>query len=835
MKNEAEKLFKQGFTVIPTKNKKPLVDWKELQDKPQTQELFEKLPWNEADGFSVLCGKKLSNNLFLGVVDFDVKNLSEEAVEKGREAIKHLPITWTEETPSGGRHYIYFCREKPETISAYHNDAAIEVLGEKKLCVMSPSLGYKRLNDNPATVVTNLNVLVEKALERVGVSPGRTNVWFDVKELHGKHYVGKNPPCIQALFKGVSEGLRNEVGIRLASYLLNFRGYKPKTVEKLLKTWNTLNRPPLPGKELTDILKSAIQNTYNFGCRDPILRKYCKREECPIAPKVITKLLTDEEKKKARELLEDPNILGYVVNYGKKMLIGEDDVLLINFIELCSGQTKYPISGMIEGYSGSGKNQSLRAIKPLIPPEWIFEFTTSTPEAIKYIPEDFCGTLLIYEAAGMQSKTGTLGLRAIGEGESIETIYPMRDEATGKMTLGVAKTNAKNFITTESDVDINPDLYRRVFRVSMNHSVLLTKRVIGKKLRDAQIPESLRKLLKLEEHVMPYSEEDFQNALRLQNWKAEVIVFGSNALLKLLDLAVTTEQKVALRTHVDRVLNFVRVLALINQARRIRIVKDGEVKYVIASPEDWFLALNILSSALTSTITRLGKRQMEVLRLFEITNPLNKNDVAESLGVSTSTAYRTLKSLTKNGYLKEDKSTQPYRYELLRKSPKQLGKMENQSEYCLFFRESLRKFLNSTSATFHFLGMQVLGVEDVLKSLEKRYTEKCKVEKVPFTSKQESSGENKQFPFAFSSFQSRKQLENEKREIPEFRKFVNSKVYAQLKSVTRLTTNVQGECAVCGKVGRMSWQGNLFEGGYVLFCGECGEKVLEKKREEGGV
>lgn len=114
--------------------------------------------------------------------------------------------------------------------------------------------------------------------------------------------------------------------------------------------------------------------------------------------------------------------------YGRKRLIGEDNVLVLNFVAICSGQTKYPISAILSGFSGSGKNESIRAIKPLIPEKWIFDFTTSTPEAIKYIGEDFNGTIIIYEAEGVKGETGSLGLRAIGESESIETIYPVRNE-----------------------------------------------------------------------------------------------------------------------------------------------------------------------------------------------------------------------------------------------------------------------------------------------------------------------------------------------------------------------------------------------------------------------
>src|SRR3990170_8338306 len=102
---------------------------------------------------------------------------------------------------------------------------------------------------------------------------------------------------------------------------------------------------------------------------------------------------------------------------------------------------------------------------------------------------------------GVKGDRGSLSLRAIGEGESIETIYPMRNELTGKMEMGRAKTNAKNFITTSSDIDINQDLYRRVLKHNMNHSTMLTKRVMAKELRDASYPESLKSMLGLQKEL----------------------------------------------------------------------------------------------------------------------------------------------------------------------------------------------------------------------------------------------------------------------------------------------------------------------------------------------
>jgi hypothetical protein len=439
-------------------------------------------------------------------------------------------------------------------------------------------------------------------------------------------------------------------------------------------------------------------------------------------------VLTEEQKKNAEKILERDDLLKIVLSYGRKRLIGENDILLINFVELVSGQTPYPISGIISGFSGSGKNESIRAIKPLIPEEWLFEFTTSTPEAVKYIPEEFAGTLVIYEASGMQSKTGTMGLRAVGEGESIETIYPMRDEATGKMSLGRAKTNAKNFITTESQIDIEPDLYRRVLKQSMNPSYILTKRVCAKVVRDSYMPESLRDLLQ-QNKEFAVSLEAFQNALRAQDWKAEVIVFVPEELLSLIDVAVTMEQQVALRTQFNKILSFIRVLALLSQKRRVT-VKVGDKKYVIAGPEDYRAGLDILSAAILETVSRIERRQRDVLELFESKGAvLDKNKVVSDLKVSAVTAARALKTLARSGYLKENVNCKPYTYEKTSNKPNSLVILQDTSGYCLFYQKELETFLKRTLSlvTLDTTGakpsIEIIGLPALAKNGELRQSD----------------------------------------------------------------------------------------------------------------
>ena len=703
----ARQYFDQGLNVVSMKQKKPLVEWARWQTQKQTVEELEDQPWVQADGFAVICGAKLESGLFLAAVDFDVKNVSAEAQAKGRQILKKLLITQMEATPSGGQHWLYHTHTKPKTVSVYHNDCGLELLGEGKLCIMAPTQGYKPLNDNAPSILLDIESELYEAMYKAGLPPKtqtvKTEAWFDRKDFSEKRFMGKTPPCIDALYRGAKEGERNEYVIRLASFLANFRRMRPDVVLEQVRKINRLYEVPLDDQELQGIVRSAVNGGYVYGCQDPFLSRFCQRDECPIAPSV-SRTLSSEQVERAEKLQFEANLLGHVLSFGKRRLIGEDNALLSNFIMLASGRTKYPISGVVSGFSGSGKNESIRAIKPLIPKEWFFEFTTSTPEAMKYLPEEFTGTLIIYEALGVRGDSGSLSLRAIGEGESIETIYPMRNEQTGKMEMGRAKTNAKNFITTSSDIDINPDLYRRVLKHTMNHSTELTKLVMAKKLSDAALPYAIKNALGLQT-ALPFTEEDFQNALQLLDWSLEVVVFAPPELLKILDLAVKREQEVALRTHIEKIVNFTRVIALLNQKRRLR-VDIGEVGCIVAEPEDFRKSLESLEASIMETVSRIEKRQDEALQLF--VNPdtcLNKDEVAGKLHVSTRTASRLLKTLRQAGYLREEVQGKAKNYFLGQNKPESLDLLGKTRSFGVFHRNSLKTWLDAIWTTGHESGV----------------------------------------------------------------------------------------------------------------------------------
>jgi len=174
LKEEAKRFYDWGFNVVAfgygppdadgKVSKKPLVEWQKWQTERQTLEEFEAQPWDRADGFAVICSYPNRFGYYLAVVDYDTKNVNEEAKERGRELLKRFPVTWMEKTVSGGLHLIYLSRVKPSAVSEYHDSHALELVAGAKPCVLSPSRGYLRLNDNAPMEVEDAEALFYQVL-----------------------------------------------------------------------------------------------------------------------------------------------------------------------------------------------------------------------------------------------------------------------------------------------------------------------------------------------------------------------------------------------------------------------------------------------------------------------------------------------------------------------------------------------------------------------------------------------------------------------------------------------------------------------------------------------
>ena len=173
LKEAAREYWLQGFNVVAVAyerdeadkvSKKPLVEWGRWQTERQSLKEFEAQPWDNADGFGVICNFPNNNGYYLAVVDYDVKNVSVEAQRIGEALLKRFPITQMEQTVSKGKHLVYFSKVKPKPVSSYHDSHGLELIAGPKLCIMAPSKGYVKLNENPPTLVEDAESLFYQVL-----------------------------------------------------------------------------------------------------------------------------------------------------------------------------------------------------------------------------------------------------------------------------------------------------------------------------------------------------------------------------------------------------------------------------------------------------------------------------------------------------------------------------------------------------------------------------------------------------------------------------------------------------------------------------------------------
>jgi len=204
-------------------------------------------------------------------------------------AFPELQGTYIEKTPHGFHVFLYIDKPSEAKNINVKSQWGLE-LHVNELAIMAPSSyeggSYSVYHEaEPVKIADFYERFKEKFTKPQ---------WFNLPEKPKAKYKGSHPPCIQRLLEGVEEGIRNEAGIRLASYFLNFRGLERAKTLAQLESWNSRNKPPLPQTEINNILKSAEVHGYIYGCNDELLSRFCNIESCPFSeaegaakPKVV--------------------------------------------------------------------------------------------------------------------------------------------------------------------------------------------------------------------------------------------------------------------------------------------------------------------------------------------------------------------------------------------------------------------------------------------------------------------------------------------------------------------------------------------------------------------
>lgn len=634
LKAAAQAYYEVGFNVVTVKGKQPLQQWQKWTSERQKQEEFNNLNFLDGDGIGVICGTKNLQGLYLAVIDFDVKKLPDETIEKGKQVLKKLPITQIEQTPSGGQHWIYYVHNKPKSVSTFHNEAALELIGENKLCIMAPSRNYKRLNDNSPTAVNDLEDLFYNALHVVGIKPlKQSETWFDREDLEGKAYDGNDPFCIREIMKGVTEGLRNETAIRLSSYLVNFQQLDVEKAFARMQKWNKWNAPSLDKTELENIFSSAIKGKYVFGCSDPILKSYCDEKLfCPLRKKAEpqekkTVLNAETEAKIQTELqviLDAENQLDALTPHLDSMLEGETNtkkaVAVLNLSSKCK-QSEMKQIILFKATEGAGKSTLMKVTTKGYKVKDVGRFSA---HALDYTNLEGFEILSLKELGAMDEETqGVSTIKFLSSDDAGYTVeVTVRDEE-GRFTTEQHKIPAITVTSSTTRLLLDPQFERRAWLFGLDETPEQTQRIAEFAARQER--QKAEKIL----GYRSMTEEEFSSEVYSrfieQFQPKQIIIPFPQTLLKTLGFSV-----LRVRGDLNKLLTFAKLYAMLNAKRLDKIKED----IYVLNPDVAIEALNIALAPMASMLSKIDDRTKALFNVLKEIKGIKEGEVLQEEPVS---------------------------------------------------------------------------------------------------------------------------------------------------------------------------------------------------------
>ncbi len=240
-----------GWSIIPVgSDKKPLVKWKEYQDrKPTVDELKEWCEKSNLSGFAIVTGK------ISGVVVLDLDQGSKFDTSV-------LTPTVHSQTGSGGHHYFFKASVEIELGNATGFIEKTDFRGEGGYAILPPSKHPSGKQyfwlENP--IDTTLADLPASLIEQLTKVPKKESLTAQVKEEIN-------------IFEGVGESKRNDSAAKVVGFLMKYvpQDQWEAVVWHLLKGWNRLNQPPLSETELRSVYESIAERAIfdNQGSEKP--------------------------------------------------------------------------------------------------------------------------------------------------------------------------------------------------------------------------------------------------------------------------------------------------------------------------------------------------------------------------------------------------------------------------------------------------------------------------------------------------------------------------------------------------------------------------------------
>jgi predicted transcriptional regulator len=371
-----------------------------------------------------------------------------------------------------------------------------------------------------------------------------------------------------------------------------------------------------------------------------------------------TKILTEQERKEALELLQSENLLK-VTNelIGQSGIIGEEINRLIMYLIFSSRKREQPLHIISLGSSGTGKTHLQESIGNLIPEEEKIEITTLSENAFYYFGQQELKNKLIL----IEDLDGAEG-----------ALYPIRElQSKKKISKTIAFKNTKGEtkttnVTVEGPVCVAGCTTKEsIYEDNANRSFLI------------YLDESAEQ----DQRIMEYQRAVSAGQINYETQhKAKILLQNSQYLLRPIKIINPYAELLQLPSEVLKprrtnahYLQFIQLITFYHQYQReIQYDEQTGEEYILTTIEDIKNANELIKEVLickADTLTGQSRNQLENFKKTLKNNNENFTNqiLRKNLKVAKTTAQRYLNNWLDMGIIKKlhDKETQTYSYQII--------------------------------------------------------------------------------------------------------------------------------------------------------------------------
>jgi len=386
---------------------------------------------------------------------------------------------------------------------------------------------------------------------------------------------------------------------------------------------------------------------------------------------------------------KDIDILDKIaVSYNKK-IVGESD--LIKFLVCCYISKDLPrdyrLHTIIASQSSAGKSSIVRTVAEPFS-KYMVDYTNFTSAFLKRQQGSMDGKILLLEQlekTNDRNEASLFDLKFLMSEGKLKVGVVEKDDKGKNTPVTLEVTGIPVFISTSTNMRIDPESLNRTFLNQIDESVEQTQRITERQLEKFTTlginDEWVEEKLHLTELFEKY---------RKLSWQIKDVVLPFAAKLN----GKVPCENLTIRRDLPKILSLTAVLAFIHASRRRRIqypegkhfivgsfaeTEERNQYTIIAEPEDFKEALKIAGTTIKQTLNKVNQVSMDlyakIIELYDnklYNNPtLDENgkvpgvtirDVSEKIGKSPNRTRELMAPLEQAGYLTRDMTQKVHRF-----------------------------------------------------------------------------------------------------------------------------------------------------------------------------